>query len=111
MIWMLSHRRPPEDLDDLVESQKEAFTAMIPIIGRPILAVSQGFEGGKIPVLGAAGDAANDLGKMISTGKINEGTLQALSLLLRIPYTGRKRFQKTVETGDPMELIGGKPRR
>jgi len=111
IIWMLSHRRPPENLEDLVDAEKESFIASVPIIGKTILSAAEGFGGGDVPILKGVGSTTTNTLDMISKGKITPQAQEGLSLMLGIPYTGIKRFNRFLKSGRILELIGGKPRR
>jgi len=111
VMWMLSHRRPPEDLEDLANAEKDAFLAMIPFFGRALLSASDGFEGGSLPIIEGSLNVAKGGVQLFTRGKVSDQTLEGLALMTRIPFTGPKRLIKALQTGEIMNLIGGKPRR
>jgi len=111
VMWMLSHRRPPERLEDLANAEKDAFFAMIPFFGRALLSASDGFEGGSLPIIEGSLNVAKGGVQLFTRGKVSDQTLEGLALMTRIPFTGPKRLIKALQTGEIMNLIGGKPRR
>jgi hypothetical protein len=109
--WSISNRRPPEEPEDFAQIASNQALGAMPLVGG---ALSAGLEGWGAPeIIGlkpfvAAGKALNP--DMSDGAKIN-AILEATALSVGLPYTQPKRVKKFMDTGNPMELIGGNPRR
>lgn len=108
-IWVMAHRRLPENKEDVGEAFKEQAINAIPLFGKAIMAGTSGWKGTTIPVM----KSAEALGVLISDASSKakkRAIIEAICVTLGIPYTGTKRIVKTMTEEDASELIGGKPR-
>jgi len=123
-IWAISNRRLPEKIEDVKDAVKDQVINMIPLIGKPIAAKDRGY-GADAP---APLDALSDLATLYKSAawvkkspgdwftdrrfqKAANKALEAIAVLIGLPYTGPKRVKKAIEEKDIKELIGGEPRR
>ena len=97
-------------LDVLVDQ----FAAITPIFGKEILAVKEGWTTGPPSGIKSIVDVPITAAAIIA-GRFREKDLnraiRSAAELLGIPYTGPKRAARFLESGRPLELIGGKPRK
>lgn len=103
VIYAISYRRIPEDLDDVKEAIKEEAIMAIPLVGRTIMAASKGWESPSPALKGAVA-----MGKLISGAERAtkaKAVLESIFVMMGLPYTGPKRIKKAIEEG-PIELLG-----
>jgi hypothetical protein len=110
VIWSISHRRPPEDAADLIDAMKEQAITMVPLFGNTIMAAERGFGGSGV-------GPTQQIGQLYKAGKnivtLDADTddlfkiLESTAVLYGVPSVGPKRVYRALETGEPMELIGG----
>lgn len=106
VIWMITNKRLPEDEDDLLDMASDQMINIVPIIGKDIMAGKKGWGGAEIAPFAAA--------KRV-TGKIAAGDaediakefLEQSAVATGVPVVAIKRGLQFLETGDPIELIGG----
>jgi len=109
VIWAMSHRRIPEDEEDVKEALIEEALSAIPLIGKVILSASQGWES---PTPAMKGPIA--VGKLISSSERAtkaKAALEAAAVITGVPYTGTKRAIKAIEEVEFLELLGPEKRR
>ena len=107
-IWTMSHRRLPEDEEDIKEAFKEEAIMAIPLVGRTIMSASQGWESPS-PAL----KAPVAVGKILTEAEIKtklKAAIEAVSVMAGVPYTGTKRILRAAEEG-PIELLGREKRK
>jgi len=108
-IWVMAHRRLPEDGEDIKNAFKEQAINAIPLFGKAISAGTSGWKGSNIPVMKSA-EALGILMSDTSSKAKKRAIIEAICVTLGIPYTGTKRVVKALTEKDTRELIGGKPR-
>ncbi len=111
-IWIIAHRRLPEDKEDWVDVASEQAINSVPLIGKAIMAGKREWGSTEIPAFElpkAAGRAVSAVAK----GKFDKNDIKAIAegvaVTVGIPYIGPKRVIKMVDTGEVKELIGGEP--
>ena len=114
IIWSIAHRRLPKRPEDMLDALVDQTAAIIPLFGKEILAVKDGWTTGPPSAIKSLVDIPITAEQIIS-GRFREKDLnraiRSAAELLGIPYTGPKRAARFLESGRPLELIGGKPRK
>jgi translation initiation factor 1 (eIF-1/SUI1) len=110
-MWSVSHRRAPEDPEDIADAFTELGISAIPGIGRAIQSVAEGFDPGSLPIMGPVGDIVNALTGKKSLESRAEKAVKAVSPIIGFPYSALKQYKKTIETGNIAELFGGRPKK
>jgi hypothetical protein len=115
-IWMLSKKRIPDDIEDVLDVGLSQFLGSVPLLGSGIMGYRNRFFGQDHPVIGPATKTVGAL----SEGDIGRATGYAIefgAVATGLPYVAGRRFVKTFVstpyTGkqDPLALIGGSPRK
>jgi hypothetical protein len=113
VIWIIANRRLPKDAEDLADAIVEQAINMTPLIGKSIMVGKRGWGDTEIPAFELPKAGARALAA-VAKGDFNEKDMLAIAegiaVTLGLPYIGTKRALKTVETGEPKELIGGGPK-
>jgi hypothetical protein len=107
-IWMLSKKRIPDDLDDIIDVGLAQFLGSIPLLGSGINGYRNRYFSQEHPIIGPA---AKTIGQL-SEGDIGRATGSAIELgatATGLPVVAGRRLIKTF-TKDPLALIGGSPR-
>ncbi len=105
-IWMITNKRLPEDEEDFLDMASDQFINMVPLIGKDIMGGKKGWGGAEI----APFKAAKEIGKAVFSGDMEEVALEVLkqsAAASGVPIVAIKRAAEFLETGDPIELIGG----
>lgn len=114
VIWSIAHRRLPKRPEDMLDALVDQGSAIIPLFGKEILAAKDGWSTGPPSAIKIPADVYVSSEKLIK-GDFKEKDLERVLRLAAeafgIPYTGPKRAQRFLETGRPLELLGGKPRK
>jgi hypothetical protein len=115
VIWSIVNKRFPQDDDDWKDAMAEGFWSAIPVLGKIILDIREGWGGAmELPAAKAIQGIANLVTLVIrgeEPGKRDMSAFfEAISIILGLPYVGTRRFVKFLDTGEPIELIGGKPK-
>ncbi len=114
MIWIITHRRLPEDESELADAAAEQIINAVPLIGKSIMAGKKGWGGTEIPSFEAPKAVGKSIDKIIK-GDFDDSDIadyaEGIAVLFGIPYTGVKRIIKVAETGELKELVGGKPKK
>jgi len=103
-IWTMANRRLPDSKEDIKEAFKEEVINSIPLLGKNILAASQGYGRDS-----TAMKFADTVGGFISNSERDQkakALLEAAAVLSGIPYTGTKRIIEAVKKEDVKELFG-----
>jgi len=112
-IWILQHRRLPEDAEDLAEAAGEQAINAIPLFGKSIMAAKRGWGSNELPAFELAGSAYQATQSIVSGDFDNKdlaNIAEAAAVNLGLPYIGAKRAGAFIETGKPVELVGGIPK-
>jgi len=104
VIWTMSNRRLPEDLEDVVDALVDEAMMAIPLVGRTIAAASKGWEqpSPAFKMWVGLGRLYTEAEREAKAKALVEGCL----VMMGIPYTEPRRVIKAVEKGEPMELLG-----
>lgn len=117
LIWTITHRRPPEDEDDIKDIALEQIVSLIPVIGNNIVAIERGFGAGTdVAALSGGAEFASNAYKAMEgmlAGEVDAKSLEAayrgLAPVVGLPYTGPKNLIEFGLTGNPYYLVGGLP--
>ncbi len=107
VIWMIVNKKLPENEDDLLEAASDQAMNMIPLVGKSIMAGKRGWGESSLPPF----EAAKGVGQVLTAKNKEKAALRLLetgAALKGVPVVGIKRGTKFLETGEPIELIGGK---
>lgn len=111
-IWIITHRRLPEDKEDWVDIASEQSINAVPLVGKALMAGKRGWGGTEIPAFELPKATGRAL-SAVAEGKFDENDIKAIAegiaVAKGIPYIGPKRVIKVAETGEIKELIGGEP--
>jgi hypothetical protein len=115
IIWSISNRKLPDEPEEWTDALSDSFIAMIPVIGRSILAFKSGYKSVTPPAMSVGAEALGVVLRRASEGdelraKDIENIIEATAVTLGIPFTGPKRLYKAIANEDALELIGGPPR-
>ncbi len=106
-IWMLVNKRLPEDEDDLLDVATDQVLNMLPLVGSGAMAGKRGWGGTLPPPLEAVRATAAILSAKDKEKAATEALEKSL-VLTGAPVVAIKRAGKFLETGEAIELIGGK---
>jgi hypothetical protein len=109
LIWMIVHKKLPEDEEDIAEAFVEQAVNAVPLVGRAVSSGVRGWGDDAPPPF----KAAKDLGRVYSARDKERAALRALesgAALGGVPVTAIKRSAKFIETEEPIELVGGRPK-
>lgn len=117
LIWTITHRRPPEDEDDIKDIALEQIVSLIPVVGNNIVAIERGFGAGTdVAALSGGAEFASNAYKAMEgmlAGPVDAKSLEAayrgLAPVVGLPYTGPKNLIEFGVTGNPYYLVGGLP--
>lgn len=118
LIWSITHRRIPDDPEDIEEIALEGLVGLIPLVGNNIVAMQRGFGGGQVAAAEGAGAFAVNTYKalegLVAEGDIDlkrlEAAYRGVAPVVGVPYTGPKNLIEFGVTGDPYYLfLGGRP--
>lgn len=107
IIWMIVNKKLPEDEDDFLEAASDQVVNMMPLVGKSIMAGKRGWGETDLPPF----EAAKGVGRIMTAKDKEKAALRLLetgAALKGVPVVGIKRGVKFLETGEPVELIGGK---
>ncbi len=105
-IWLISNKRLPEDEEDMLEMASDQFINMIPLIGKDIMGGKKGWGGAEVAPL----KAAKEISKAVFSGDMEEAAMEVIkqsAAAKGVPVVAIKRAKEFLETGEPVELIGG----
>jgi hypothetical protein len=106
VIWMVSHRKLPEEPADFLKALGEQLVNSLPLFGREIVAATEGWKpGGPAPI-----EAVSTLGRLAAKGTPEakaKALLEAIAIMSGLPYIGTKRVVEAVVEGEPSRLLGG----
>jgi len=105
-IWCLVNKRLPEDEEDLVDAGLDQVLNMLPLINSGAMAGKRGWGTITPPPIQAVQETT---GILSAEDKEKQATkaIQSLLTLTGIPVSAIKRGYKTLETGEPGQLLGG----
>ncbi len=106
-IWMISNKRLPEDEDDFLDMASDQFINMVPLIGKDIMGGKKGWGGAEI----APFEAVKGISKAVFSGDMEEIALETIkqsAAASGVPVVAIKRVGRFLESGELVELIGGK---
>lgn len=109
-IWAMVHRRLPEDRDDFQDAFTDLFLNMIPVVGKSMSAVKEGWKVTAPPIIKAFGNLAILLSDKASNKAKWNKVIESFSIIFGAPYIGTKRIFKTIKEEDLWEMIGGPPK-
>lgn len=107
VIWMIANKKLPEDEDDLLDAAEDQVINMIPLVGKSIMAGKRGWGESSLPPF----EAAKSVGRIVTAKDKENAALKLLetgAALKGVPVVGIKRSVRFLETGKPIELVGGK---
>ena len=111
-IWIITHRRLPEDAEDFAEAMGEQAINAVPLIGKAIMAGKRGWGGTEIPAFELPKAVGRSVAAVVE-GEFDDKDLKAIAegiaVTAGIPFIGPKRVIKVVETGELKEIVGGEP--
>ena len=114
-IWSITHKRLPEDEDDMKEAMSEQFWSMIPVIGSIYLSMKRGWGSAlELPLAGPLEGILGIVDTLMRREMPNDREMrtffEAIGRVSGFPVVATKRIYKFLDTGEPIELIGGKPK-
>ena len=111
-IWIIAHRRLPEDKEDWVDVASEQAINSVPLVGKAIMAGKREWGDTEIPAFELPKAAGRAIGA-VAKGEFDEKDMKAIAegiaVTSGIPWVGPKRVIKMIDTGEVKELIGGEP--
>ena len=105
-FWMLVNKKLPEDEDDLIDAGLDQILNILPLINSGAMAGKRGWGTLTPPPIKAVEETA----KMLSAKDKKKQAIKAIEsslVLTGVPVAAIKRGYRTLETGDPMQLLGG----
>lgn len=113
-IWSISHRRLPEEPEELLAALAGESVSAIPVIGNLLTAGSRGFGGSGVAPLDQvrklSAAAANTLDGKAGRRELDV-LLETAAIAYGVPYIGPKRVVEMIENEDVTELVGGAPKK
>lgn len=109
IIWSLAKRRMPDSDDDLLDMFSDTALSVIPVIGRYAMAGKLGYDT-EIPPF----TAAKSIGRVFVAQDKVKAAKKALgdtAALTGVPVVAIKRTARFLDTGHPLELVGGQSQR
>ena len=106
-IWMLVNKRLPEDDEDFLDMATDQFVNMVPLLGKDIMGGKKGWGGTEIAPL----KAAQEISKAVFSGDMERAAAEVLeqsAAAAGVPIVAIKRGTRFLESGEPVELIGGR---
>ena len=110
-MWMISNRKLPSNEAEIKEALSEYAAATIPVVGKPILSVVQGYYNQMSPFFRPF-TMPTRVSQDIQRGDIGgavEAALEAAALVTGAPFSGPKAVVRSIAEKDPLILIFGKP--
>ncbi|KKL97640.1 hypothetical protein LCGC14_1832460, partial [marine sediment metagenome] len=111
-IWIITHKKLPEDAEDFADAMGEQAINAVPLIGKALMAGKKGWGTTEIPAF----ELPKAVGKSIAAlveGEFDDKDMAAIAegvaVTTGIPFTGIKRIIKVGETGELKEIVGGEP--
>jgi len=106
-IWILVNKRLPEDDDDLLDAATDQVLNMLPLVGAGAMTGKRGWGAVTPPPI----EAVRATTATLSAKDKEKAAIEAVEktlVLTGAPVVAIKRAVKLLETGDVVELIGGK---
>lgn len=111
-IWIITHRRLPENAEDLADAMGEQAINAIPLVGKALMAGKKGWGTTEIPAFELPKAVGRSIGT-VAKGEFDDKDMKAIAegvaVAAGIPYIGPKRVIKVAETGELKEIVGGEP--
>ncbi len=113
-IWMIAHRKLPEEPEEVVEMFSEQAINMLPLFGKSIQAKRNGWES-DVPVMQAISTLLGTPIKTLEDWDISEyefkKILESIAVLTGTPYTQPERVYRAIKEEEPSALIGGRKKK
>jgi len=113
-IWMIAHRKLPEEPEEVVEMFSEQAINMLPLFGKSIQAKRNGWES-DVPVMQAISTLLGTPIKTLEDWDISEyefkKILESIAVLTGTPYTQPERVYRAIKEEEPSLLIGGRKKK
>lgn len=109
-MWVLVNKRLPEDEDDFADAGIDMAINMLPLLNSGAMVGKRGWGAVTPPPI----QAVTETGRLLSAKDKEKQAIKALeanAVLFGIPVVAIRRSVKFAESGDPQELIGGKPKK
>lgn len=113
-IWAISHKKLPEDEEELLDAGTEQFINAIPLFGKTVMASKRGWGSSDIPAF----ESGKAVGRSIAAIERGEFTdydkrviMEAIAVSTGLPFIGIKRGISTIQEEDPSLLLGGSPQK
>lgn len=106
-IWMLVNKKLPEDDEDLLDAATDQILNMLPLVGAGAMTGKRGWGTVTPPPI----EAVIATTAVLSAKDKEKAAIEALQrylVLTGVPVIAIKRAKKLLETGDIVEIIGGK---
>jgi hypothetical protein len=106
VLWMLVNKKLPEDEEDLVDAALDQSLNMLPLINGGAMVGKRGWGSLTPPPL----QTVVDIGGIYSAKDKEKQAIKALKsslVLTGIPVSAIQRAYRTLETGEPAQLLGG----
>lgn len=106
-IWILVNKTLPEDDDDLLDAATDQVLNMLPLVGAGAMTGKRGWGTITPPPI----EAVRATTAVLSAKDKEKAAIEALQrylVLTGVPVTAIKRAVKLLETGEAIELIGGR---
>ena len=106
-IWMLVNKTLPEDDDDLLDAATDQVLNMLPLVGSGAMTGKRGWGTITPPPI----EAVRATTAVLSAKDKKKAAIEALQrylVLTGVPVTAIKRTGKLLETGEIIEIIGGR---
>lgn len=106
VIWMVTNKRLPEDEEDLLEMATDQMINIVPLIGKDIMAGKKGWGGSEVAPFASVKEISRAVVSQ-DPEKIAAAFLEQAAVATGVPIVAIKRGAEFLETGEPIELIGG----
>lgn len=106
VIWIITNKRLPEELDDIPEAIAEQFINSLPLIGRYIVSGAEGWAAGAPAPIEALANVSRVFAKDTKSSQKAKAVLELVSMLVGYPYIGTKRIVEAVVEEEPGLLLG-----
>ena len=111
-IWIITHRRLPEDAEDFAEAMGEQAINAVPLVGKALMAGKRGWGSTEIPAFELPKAVGRSVAAVVE-GEFDNKDLKAIAegiaVTSGLPFIGPKRVIKVAETGELKEIVGGEP--
>jgi hypothetical protein len=110
-MWCISHRDIPDEPEDLLDGFTEFGIAMMPLIGKSLQSVSEGYGADGLPIMQSVERALQAITGDKTPEERAKKAIQGIAPMVGFPLSGLENIYETIDENDLMELLGGAPKK